>query len=330
VTEVAVSIVNAAPAPEAFCTLQGPDDLTPEQVRDQRPDDLFLLTRDGEPVGRASLWWRAVAPYKHERLGVIGHYAARDADAARDTLRAACGRLADAGCSLAVAPMDGSTWHRYRLITQRGTEPPFFLEPDNPDGWPRDFAQEGFAPLAHYFSALNPDISRCRFPTAQAAQLAVQGYTLRNLSTIDLAGELHLLWQIADRAFEHNFLYTPIPESGFRALYAPLLGHIDPRLVLVAEFRGRGIGFCFAVPDLLQRRRGETVDTVIVKTIAVIPEHRRRGLGALMFARIMETARDLGMRRAIAALMHEDNPSRRLDRELMREMRRYTLFARKL
>jgi len=29
--------------------------------------------------------------------------------------------------------MDGSTWHRYRLPTERGAEPTFFLEPDNPE-----------------------------------------------------------------------------------------------------------------------------------------------------------------------------------------------------
>ena len=36
----------------------------------------------------------------------------------------------------AVGPLDGSTWRRYRLVTERGVEPPFFMEPDNPDDWP--------------------------------------------------------------------------------------------------------------------------------------------------------------------------------------------------
>ena len=40
---------------------------------------------------------------------------------------------------MAVGPMDGSTWRRYRFITERGAEPAFFLETYNPDVWPLNF-----------------------------------------------------------------------------------------------------------------------------------------------------------------------------------------------
>ena len=57
-------------------------------------------------------------------------------------------RLAAERCTIAIGPVDGNTWQRYRLITEPGTEPPFFLEPDNPDAWPGQFTAAGFTPLA--------------------------------------------------------------------------------------------------------------------------------------------------------------------------------------
>jgi GNAT superfamily N-acetyltransferase len=81
---------------------------------------------------------------------------------------------------------------------------------------------------------------------------------------------------------------------------------------------------------MLQAARGESIDTVIIKTLGVIRAWQGRGLGAWMVDRTFVEARALGYRRGIFALMHEDNASRRLGRGVMRDMRRYTLFSRRL
>ena len=120
----------------------GPDDIMPptggggvaplanDERRTHRPDAHIIVFGAGDRLGaRCSLWWTGPPPLEHHRLGVIGHYAADDDGAARRLLDAAAGRLAEAGCTLAVGPMDGNTWRRYRFIVERGAEPPFFLEP---------------------------------------------------------------------------------------------------------------------------------------------------------------------------------------------------------
>ena len=56
-----------------------------------------------------------------------------------------------------------------------------------------------------------------------------------------------------------------------------LLPHARPDLILMAERAGDLVGFMFAVPDLLQARRGESVDTIILKTMAVDPSCRAIG-----------------------------------------------------
>jgi len=308
-----------------FCSLPAPDGPDPGQVRSHGPDALILVDGAGTPAARASLWWRRVPPYPGERIGLIGHYAAADARAAAAVLSAACAELARRGCTLAVGPMDGSTWRRYRLLTGRGAEPPFFLEPDNPDDWPGHFESQGFTPLARYVSALHEDLGR-----SWTASPAAEAFAFRPLAPGRIDAELRRLWRVSTRAFTDNFLYTPIGEAEFRAMYRRLLPLVRPELVLFAERDGEAAGFCFALPDRLQALRGEAVDTVIVKTVAVLPEWRGRGLGGALIARVGAAALRLGLRRSIHALMHEDNPSRKIGGGLLRDFRRYTLYGRRL
>jgi hypothetical protein len=90
------------------------------------------------------------------------------------------------------------------------------------------------------------------------------------------------------------------------------------------------VGFIFALPDALQSTRGEAIDTVIIKTVAVLPERAYAGLGAFLVDMCQEISRSLGYRKAIHALMYDANNSRNISNRYARVIRRYTLFARKL
>ena len=315
-----------------FCSLAGPSPLAPEDLERHRPDGSWMVQNaDGAVVARCSLWWTHVPAHEPHRLGLIGHYAARDGAAAGRLLRFACEELAARGCTLAVGPMDGSTWRRYRLLTERGDEPPFFLEPDNPDDWPGHFIAEGFAPLAHYVSALDPDTGRPepRLPEWEE-HAARAGIALRPLEAGRFRDELRRIHEVAVAGFARNFLYTPIGLEDFLALYEGIEPVLRPELVLLAEQGGRAVGFLFAVPDLAQARRGRDIDTVIIKTVGVRPELMGQGLGSLLAARCRAEAHRLGYRRAIHALMHEENRSRRISGHTAEVIRGYTLYARPL
>jgi GNAT superfamily N-acetyltransferase len=315
---------------DLFCSLKGLSGLSPAMVHQHAPDALLMSLDQGRLLGRASLWWRQVPELTGERVGLIGHYAVQDGRAAATILDEACRALAAQGCSVTVGPMDGSTWRRYRLLTERGDTPPFFLEPDNPDDWPLHFEAAGFRALAQYYSSINEDNARCKDRSALIARLAQRGYVLRALAGHDLDAELRRLWQLTSEAFRDNFLYVPISEAEFLELYTPLLTQLNPELVVIVEHQTVPVAFCLALPDLLQARCGVPIDTVIFKSIAVAQGHRGKGLAAAMLAQINRTARTLGMHRTIHALMHEDNASRLLDKPLMRDFRRYTLYARPL
>jgi GNAT superfamily N-acetyltransferase len=223
------------------------------------------------------------------------------------------------------------------LVIERGGEPPFFLEPDTPDAWVSHFTAAGFETLATYSSALARDLTQ-RDPRldALAARLAERHIVIRQLDLARADDDLRRLLAMSLAAFKDNFLYTPIDEAEFMEQNRRILPVVRPELVLLAEQRGEGhddnelVAFLFAVPDVLQQKRGQTPDTIIIKTVAVKPGLAHAGLGSLLVAEVQQRAAALGYTRAVHALMHESNVSRNISRRYAETIRRYALFAKRL
>lgn len=295
-----------------------------------RAADHLVVERAGGITARCSIWTDGTPALDGVPVGVVGHYAAASANDGERVLFDAVARLRAAGFSRVVGPMDGNTWRRYRLLTERGEVQPFFLEPDNADDWPAHFITSGFTPLAEFFSGASDDLSLTDPRVAEAAERFVaDGVTFRQIDLSRLDAELEAVHALSLDAFADNFLYTPIARDEFVAMYAPIRRHLLPQLITLAERRGELVGFMFGVPDLAQAQRGRPVDTAIAKTIAVRPGRAGGGLGSVLMARFHDAALGLGFRRVIHALMHEGNRSRNLVARFgSRTIRRYTLYAR--
>jgi GNAT superfamily N-acetyltransferase len=316
-----------------FCAVTDGTLLDPATLAASGADEHWLLSDADGGVARCSLWYRAAPAYQGDRVGLIGHYAATDALAA-SLLQLACERLRTAGCARAIGPVDGSTYNRYRLVTESSDEPPFFLEPTNLLGWPAHFTDNGFVPLAQYYSAVQEDITGDdpRVPEIER-QMRAARVRVRPLDMTDFEGELRRVYPVVAASFARSLLASPISEDAFVAQYRPLESLLAPELAQIAESESDGnvVGFLLVLPDWLQAQRGELIDTAVVKTIAVLPEYTQRGLGILLGARAQAAGRELGYTRAIHALMHEDNISRRLSATYHgRVIRRYTLYTKTL
>ena len=190
--------------------------LTPAEFERDAPDAHVIVTERGRLTARCSLWWRNAPPLAHHRVGLIGHYAAGNAAAGRALVRRACRRLAAERCTTAIGPVDGSTWRRYRFVTKRGAEHPFFLEPENADRWPEDFVRAGFSTLATYRSAVTDDLERVAGRADETAlRLTFFGIRLRTFDPSRAAGELARLHAVSVRSFKDNLLYMPIAADDF-------------------------------------------------------------------------------------------------------------------
>jgi L-amino acid N-acyltransferase YncA len=298
---------------------------------EDQPDTIHELRRgDGGLIARCSTWGRTDGSLAGS-FGVIGHYAAAQGGAGAELLEQVCAYLTRQGATRALGPMDGNTWRGYRLVTSRGQAPAFFMEPNHPDHYLSDWLSAGFVMDAEYLSARCDDLT-IRDPRLRRVQERLEriGVNVRPVDVERFDEELAAIHRLSIRAFQGNYLYSPIDLKTFARMYRDIAPRIEADLVLLAERGGRLVGYVFAIAELNQAARGLAVDTVIVKTIAVEPGRDYAGLGIVLLEQVQHNAYRLGYRRAIHALMHADNVSLRLSGHYAQPIRRYALFAREL
>jgi len=315
----------------ALVPTEGLPPFNAQLLQRHRPDAHWAVVDAGHVTARCSLWWQSTPHWPPHRVGLIGHYAASSDDTASDLLELACQQLAENDCTLAVGPMDGNTWRDYRFVTESGNEPGFFLEPHNPPEWPAQFHRHGFREFARYFSAVADDLTRTS-PRMDRVRMRMtkQGVRIRSVSEDHFDEDLRQIHAVAQTVFRDHVLYQAMGEAEFVQQYETLRSNVPFDLVLLAEQNGRMVGFGFATPDMLQAERGETVDTVLIKTLGVLPDREFAGLGQLLLEQLQQRAATLGFRRAIHALVRETGNLQKISQRYAVPFRRYTLFAKEL
>ena len=301
----------------------------PGKLDSEAADQHFAVLDEQRQIrARCSVWWRDTAPVDGEQSGAIGHYAATDERFGAVALEYACRELGNRRCKFAVGPLDGNTWRRYRFITERGTARPFFLEPDNPDEYPVHFERSGFRQLATYVSETNPAMAT-RQPELGSLRdkMDALGIHIRSLNAEVPNDDLDGVYDVVTESFKSSFLYTPLDRESYRSMYIPLLKAVDPRLMLVAIRDGEVVGFVFAPPDVLQQSYQDSVDAIVIKTIAILPRKELSGLGRVLIVDMLQNAIDMGFTTAISALMHTGNRSQQISSDCAGPMRGYALFA---
>jgi GNAT superfamily N-acetyltransferase len=289
-----------------------------------------LVTANDIVAARALLWWRDTLLIEGARFGTIGNFASDDAEAAKLLLDGAVHYLREQGCRIAVGPMNGSTWRRYRFVTESDGHGPFLLEPRNPAGYPGWWQSAGFSVLSRYSSSVMSLDNTATLSPAVKARLQRSGVIVRKLDPAHYDDELRLIHAVSLKSFSNNFLYTPLEKDDFLDSYQKVRDHVDPDFVRIAERDGVACGFVFGIPDLEALARGEK-PALIVKTLAVDPEARCAGLGSLLVDELHRIAREKGYVESIHALQHETNTSLKITgRHHGAVFRRYALFSKLL
>ncbi len=307
----------------------------------------LVALESGQPIAR--LVARRSPTLRDPRgrpYGTLGFFEALDRrrpvgalfDAAIDWLR-------ERGVGPIVGPMDGDTWHSYRLNVGPFAERPFLMEPYNPPYYAELWQRRGFEVLEHYCSKRVDDLAAAAAAMAPGlARAEAAGYRFESLEIDRFEDELDRLYELSCAIFAGNFLYTEISRDRFLELHRGNRALLDPELVSFARAPdGRDAGFLFGFPDrfravaAMRGRRGlwgrlhhlaagRRVDTVNLKSLGVTPGDRRSGLAAALMHRAYRTAQRQGYTRANLCLILDGNPSARLDGETGTVLRRYHLY----
>lgn len=294
-----------------------------------QPDESWELVEGDVRRAACSVWTKNGPVYKQFKTALIGNFFASDRESGIKILEYTLSRLRGGGMEYVLGPMDGSTWRSYRLVTEIGESPPFFLEPSHPDFWPRIFLDVGFEEIATYCStkADHTDYSESRInkliDKMKKGEIEIRSFDLSHAER-----DLRKVYELSINSFSRNFLYTPISFESFLSLYQPVLPYVNPDYFLIAERKGEPVGFIFAIPDFSQKQEGKEIDTVIIKTVARAPERLYAGLGSYLVYEINRRAALDGKTRMIHALMHEANSSLSISKKLDSQLiRKYALYG---
>lgn len=253
------------------------------------------------------------------RTAALGQFACENAVAGAELIRAAMARLKAEGFGAVLGPMDGDTWGKHRLVTESDGRAAFLLEPANPAYYVEAFAQSGLGVVSRYVSAVR------RADIVPSGSGAPKGLRLRTFDAARAEDELSRIHALSLQAFASNHFYQPISREDFLASYRPVLGAIDPELVLLAEDEAGGLAaFLFALPNYAE---GAKPTSVILKTYA----SQVKGAGSMLANEFHARAKARGFREVIHALMHESNLSaQHSDNTGGRVFRRYALWGGRL
>jgi len=241
--------------------------------------------------------------------GYIGCFEMKDKDSGKRQLEEYVNELRASGHKRIIAPINGSTWHSYRLVSWSSGEDAFPLEPQNPLWYNEVYEEAGFSPLQKYRSDKFP-LSNVTKNSDADTSLCLRGFC---------KDDLKLIYDISLKGFKDNFLFSDIGYDDFVALYQPILPAIDEELAIIAEVDNVPAGFMFSFVA------GESL---ILKTMAVLPEFRSRGVGAKMINSVLYAGQQKGLKSAVAALISDGNHSHNIVSKYGSEkIREYTLYC---
>ena len=321
---------------------------TLERIQREAPDFHFYLKENHEVLACCSIWIHTdMIDEKGVRAGAIGHFEACNEDSAKIVLMEACSKLQAEGAAYVIGPIDGSTWNSYRLVTHSDGSMPFLMEPKYKPGYSQWLENIGFRPTYQYFStketiegvveettkANQNEINQSKLEQSELElneldQSINEKQGLLEIKTIKLTQleeALDKIYEISIQSFKSNLFYKSIEREAFKAMYRGYQQFLVEELVLIAEKAGRPVGFIFAVPNYSDQTRR----SVIIKTIAVLPEYQQEGIGKKLYQEITNKALNLGFTEFITALIYKGNHSQKLCESAMM-MREYTLFRKEL
>jgi len=266
------------------------------------PCEFWTAYAGGSPVGRICASVSAARP----DTGFFGllEFDPACADAGSRLLSAAGDWLGRRGVSQAIGPVAFNTWFPYRLRLPDDDERRFEWEPVNPPEYVEAVAAAGYEPGEKYSSVAfrGAEAVAASFE-ADYARARADGYDFQPIDMDEPGDDVAALYRISHAAFRDNYLFEPISPALFAKAY---LTTAKRRRAVLAWFvldqRGEEVGFLYTFVDTCVAA-GITETAAVLKSIAIVPGHRGRGLSnaLLRLALVEYSAR--GADYAISALV---------------------------
>jgi GNAT superfamily N-acetyltransferase len=315
--------------------------------------ELFLAEREGRIVGRIG----AVVNDNHikehnEKVGFFGFFECLDdQEAATALFDAASQWLRQKGMNAVRGPASPSVNDEYGMLIDGFDRMPAVLMSYNPDYYQRlvenygfQKAQDLFAYYLHKDRVFNEKFARIADIVSKRESLKI-----RQLDMSRFDDEVKLIREMYARGWSKNWGEVPMTEEEFNYVAKDLKMVVDPRIIIIAESKGKPVGFGMTLPDLNQilvhNTRGwlvpavvrmmlfkKKIDRVRIVILGVLPEYANSGIGGALFYETGRRCVASGYPHGEASWVNEENVMMNRGAELMQGTidKRYRVYQKSL
>jgi GNAT superfamily N-acetyltransferase len=287
----------------------------------------FIATLNGEIAGRiVAIYNEAHINFHGEKTGFFGFFDCIDEIAiARALLDRAKQWLNDKGMSHIRGPMNFSSNEEWGLLVEGYDKPPMLMMPYNFPYYKTLLEACGMRKAKDLYAYIIDVPEKLPEKAYRVAHLGEkQGIHVRPLAKASFHEELSLFKNIYNSAWEKNWGYVPMTDSEIEYVGNQLKAIIVPELALIAEIKGKAVGFMMLLPDfnyVLKKIGGHLFPFGIVKALwysrkiknlrllllGVQQGYRRRGVDAFLFLEGLKAIKKGGYEKIEFSWILEDN-----------------------
>ncbi len=314
---------------------------------------LFLARKNGEYVGRVA----TCINYNHneyhqEKTGFFGFFdVIEDYEVARVLFKVALITLKAEGMEQMIGPASFSTNHEVGMLIEGYNFPPAVMMTYNKPYY-NDFAEKFGLRKARDLLAFrifqNTEMDPRLIRISERIK-AKEGIGLRTLNMKDYDAEVELINEIYNKAWSKNWGFVPMSKEEFRYTARDMKQIVDPDMVLIAEVRGKPVGFCLSLPNINQALKytngrlfptglikllwhtkiKNKVDSVRIITLGIIQEYQKRGIDTLFYLETFRVGPTRGYNWGEMSWILEDNFAMVRAAELMgtKVYKRYRMYG---
>jgi len=295
--------------------------------------ELFLAWDGPDVVGRVA----AILNHAHNRVHdenivFFGFFETIDRpDVARDLLGAVEKWAAERGAAAVRGPMNPSTNYECGLLIEGFGRPPALMMTYNPPSYPRLIEGSGYAKVKDLHAYISPvhgaSLKRLQ-RLAERTRDRNPTLTTRGADLSDFEGEVRLVQEIYNAAWEKNWGFVPMSDAEIGWLAKELKPLVQTDLLRFALDDGEPVGFLLVMPDWnpvladldgspwrhplktlhhVLKSKPETMEGIRLFTLGVKAEHRKRGIEGILVGEGLQKSLEIGYSWCEYSWILEDN-----------------------
>jgi GNAT superfamily N-acetyltransferase len=316
--------------------------------------ELYLAWDGKDVVGRVA----AILNHAHNRahkenIAFFGFLESIERpDVARQLLAAVESWAAERRLDAVRGPMNPSTNYECGMLVEGFTRPPVLMMTYNPRHYPRLVEAAGYRKVKDLYAYISPvhgtSLERLE-RLARRTRSRNPGLTTREVNLKDFVGEVQLVQEIYNAAWERNWGFVPMTDAEIEWLAKELKPLVHPGLTRFAFVDEDPVGFLLCIPDWnpvladldgsplrhplrtlkhLIGTKAESLDGLRLVLLGVKQQYRNRGIEGVLLGEGLRVAVDAGYQWCEYSWILEENELtkrlvRLMDGELYKTYRIY-------